>query len=263
MSEEELGQSILTPPPYLSPSSISTYQQCPLKFKFSRIDKLEDPPTEATLRGNYVHSVFEELYKAPKEERTLEYARTLARDFWWNQYCEPVAKILPTEKEMRLFRWSSWWCIENLFEMESPDSVSFDGLEYELNSTIAGVQIKGFIDRWKIGEDGGIHVGDYKTGKTPGPRYREDKFFQLLIYAHVLQSTLEKNVTTLELLYVKDSVRLSRQVTDGDFQNVENVVTGVKRQVDESCSSGVFATKRSRLCDWCSYKSICPEWSRK
>lgn len=260
MTEEN---TTLVPPPYLSPSSISTFQQCPLKFKFSRIDKMSEPPTEATLRGNYVHSVFEELYLAPKEERTLEYARTLARDLWWNQYCDPVAQIIPTEEKMRLFRWSSWWCIENLFSMESPNELAFDGIEYELNSSIGGVQIKGFIDRWFIGDDDGIHVGDYKTGKTPGIRYREDKFFQLMIYAHVLQNIIGKDVTTLELLYVKDSVILSRPTTVGDFEHVEKVITSVKNEIDARCEEGFFETKRSRLCDWCSYKPICPEWSKK
>ncbi|MGA0152949.1 MAG: PD-(D/E)XK nuclease family protein, partial [Ilumatobacteraceae bacterium] len=52
---------MLTPPAYLSPSSIGTYRDCPQKFKFSRIDGLKEPPTWATHLGTFVHDVLEHL----------------------------------------------------------------------------------------------------------------------------------------------------------------------------------------------------------
>ena len=48
---------MFSPPPHLSPSSMGTFEQCPLKFKYSKIDMLKDDPTEATLMGNFVHDV--------------------------------------------------------------------------------------------------------------------------------------------------------------------------------------------------------------
>ncbi|MSV58070.1 MAG: exodeoxyribonuclease V subunit beta, partial [Actinobacteria bacterium] len=39
---------MLETPEYLSPSSIATYRDCPMKFKFSRIDRIVEPPTWQT-----------------------------------------------------------------------------------------------------------------------------------------------------------------------------------------------------------------------
>ncbi len=256
-----MSEFVLEPPPYLSPSSISTFQQCPLKYKYSRIDGLQDPPTEATLRGNFVHSVLEEMYCFPAETRTLETAKNLAKDLWDSDYAERVAPYVRGDEALRLFRWSSWWCIENLFSMEDPTALHFDGIETELNDSIDGVAIKGFIDRWRKTDDG-IIVGDYKTGKTPSPRFRDDKYFQLLLYAYVLEKQLNQTVKEIELLFIKDSVRLSKEVTDEDRENVRSTVVSIRKEIDARCVTGEFEPIKHRLCDWCNYKSICPIWSK-
>ena len=252
----------LTAPPHLSPSSISTFQQCPLKFKFSRIDGMTEPPTEATLRGNFVHSVFEELYSIAPEDRTLESAKIIAKDLWDLDYNEKVSPFIKSADDKRMFRWSSWWCIENLWKIENPQLVHIDGIETELNNDICGVTIKGFIDRWQVTDNGTIVIGDYKTGKVPSDRYKDNKFFQLLLYGHILQRMTGKDVERVELLFVKDGVKLEHTVEPNDFAEVEEVVVNVKKNIDERCQSGEFETNRTRLCDWCSFKRICPAWSK-
>jgi len=252
----------LKAPEYLSPSSISTFQQCPLKYKLSRIDGLTEPPTEATLRGNYVHSVLEDLYGLPAEHRTIESARQLAKDWWENEYEEKTLPYVRGEKDRRMFRWTSWWCIENLFSMEKPSEINFDGLETELNNDIDGVAIKGFIDRWRRTEDG-IIIGDYKTGKAPAPRFQEDKYFQLFLYGYVIEKQLKETVSAVELLFIKDSVRLARKMEDSDREQVRSTVVEVRKGIDERCESGVFEPIKHKLCDWCSFKTICPIWSNR
>ena len=83
---------MLNAPEYLSPSSISTFQQCPYKYKLSRIDGLKEPATEHTLLGNYVHSILEEFYRLDASQRTVLGARTLFRSIWDN-YSEEVINI--------------------------------------------------------------------------------------------------------------------------------------------------------------------------
>ncbi|MGA0204400.1 MAG: PD-(D/E)XK nuclease family protein, partial [Ilumatobacteraceae bacterium] len=73
---------MLTPPAYLSPSSIGTYRDCPQKFKFSRIDGLKEPPTWATHLGTYVHDDLEHLYQLEPDDRTSDVLRTLAGERW-------------------------------------------------------------------------------------------------------------------------------------------------------------------------------------
>jgi putative RecB family exonuclease len=265
-SDGPIGGADLSPPEYLSPSSVSTWQQCPLKFKYSRIDKLTDPPTDATVLGNFVHDVLEALLRLPGPERTLPAARSLMRNLWESEYEVKAEDVLAGAKSTSLlaaaiheFRWKAWWCIENYFTMEDPVTVAFDGLEDYVVGAIGRVPMRGYIDRWHRG-DTGIVIGDYKTGKTPRPQWRGDKFQQLAIYALLLESIHDEPVARMELLYLKDGVRLTQPVEPPALTAVAETIDQVYGELLTACETGDFPTKKARLCDWCSYKTFCPAW---
>lgn len=263
-SQKETG-GVLKPPPYLSPSSIETFRQCPLKFKYSRIDRLFDPPTEATVLGSFVHAVLETLYALPSEQRTLAEAKAIMGNLWSVEWGFTASEVLKeNEKALHNFRWQAWWCIENYFALENPTQIDPKGIEHELNSRISSVPIKGFIDRWHR-EKSGIVISDYKTGKTPRPPYVEPKFFQLLVYADILGSELQEQVTRVELLYLKDGVRLqlsNRNEIAEKIASMREVVAETHTAVIDRCNKGEFEPTVNKLCDWCSYKSFCPAWQK-
>lgn len=259
---QEAGEQLVAPA-YLSPSSIEAFRQCPLKFKYSRIDRLVDPPTEATTMGSFVHAVLEDLFRAPAADRTLPVAKTLMAEQWRNEWQEKAEEVLHNnENALHQFRWKSWWCVENYFGMEDPSSFDVSGIEHELLGPLGEttVSIRGFIDRWHHTDDG-IVISDYKTGKTPQKRFQGDKFFQLLVYADMLASERNSPVSKIELLYLKDGVRLSRKVDVGEVEAMRETVVQVHRGIHERCAQGVFEPTPNRLCDWCSYKAICPAWN--
>jgi putative RecB family exonuclease len=254
----------LKPPPHLSVSSIQTFNQCPLKFKYGKIDLIPDAPSEASIMGNFVHDVLEELYKLDADNRTQASARFLAKQLWDEKWGEPVSNLLKREDVIKQFRWNSWWCIENLWSLEAPENISPLGLEYEVNTQIEGVTIKGFIDRFSRSDDSlMLTVSDYKTGKTPREPYVDDKFFQLNVYAKMLSVLGVGEADRAELLYLKDGKRLSRKITDAGVASAVEVICETKENIDGCCSSGYFEPNKSVLCNWCNYKSICPAWSKK
>ena len=57
VEDAALSGTTAGPPPYLSPSSASMYQQCPRRWRFRYIDRLPDPPGEAALTGTFAHRV--------------------------------------------------------------------------------------------------------------------------------------------------------------------------------------------------------------
>lgn len=254
----------LTPPPHLSPSSLATFEQCPLKFRYSKIDLIPDMPGKEAMLGNFVHDVLENLYKLPWMERTKDAARHLAKEYWHSTWAEPVMSLLRRDEEIRNFRWQAWFCIENLWKVEDPQSVHPVGLESELNHSLGGVMLKGYIDRYtKVAGDGnGIVISDYKTGKTPKAEWVSDKFEQLRIYAAIMQEIQMFPVSHLELIYLKDGVKFTEDITPELLSATIERVSKIKKSVDERCATGVFEPVKSRLCDWCSYKNICPAWSK-
>lgn len=249
-------------PDYLSASSIQTFIQCPLKFKLSRVDKIQEPPTMQTLLGNFVHDVLEHFYKEVKaEERTVIAARASCTTIW-NEggWADRVAPHLGRTK-MNDFRWSAWWCVENIFLLEEPQNISPVGLEYEVLGEIDGVLLKGYIDRWT--EFGGrVVISDYKTGKTPAPQYMADKWFQLSLYALLIAELHKKEAFELELLYLKDGVRRKLQPSQSDFQKTKDTIITTKKEIIHSYDNDQWPTIPSNLCNWCFYKSnLCTYWN--
>lgn len=251
------------PPEYLSPSSLSTFKQCPLRFKYTKIDGLREPDTEATVLGSFVHEILEFLFALPAEERTLNAARAIANSAWnergWRD--RVIGVIGADEAILRKFRWNAWWCVENYFGMESPAEIEPVGLEYEVTGEIEGVRIRGFVDRWSEGPNG-IIVSDYKTGKTPAPRYRDDKFTQLFIYALMINHKLSRVPASVELLYLKDGTRLTSEVTESTLKSTTEMLITTNNEIMQRCESGEFEYKTSKLCNWCTFKSVCPAWRK-
>ena len=252
---------MLIAPPYLSPSSISTFHQCPLKYKFSRIDGLTERPTIHTVLGNFVHQILEDLYALPEIERTLDNARTLSRQWWDEKYGTEVTETLKENGQQ--FRWKAWWCIENLWKLENPQNVQLAGIEKEVTGECNGVAVRGFIDRYEHLDDGTLFIGDYKTGKLPHQRFMKDKFTQLLIYAVMLEITGVGKASKLGLIYLAGPEVRTAYVTDEDLETTASLIVNTKKMVDTYCEEGVFPHKVSNLCGWCDFKKICPAWVRK
>lgn len=250
----------LEAPAYLSPSSIGTFQQCPLRFKYSRIDKLPEPPTIHTLLGNFVHEILEDLYSVEPHKRTLPAARALARDKWDNKYSIQAEEMGIDGHD---FRWKAWWCVENLWKVEDPASTDLASVEYEINGQIAGVQIKGFVDRFRLSDNNSIIVEDYKTGKIPNPRYTDDKFQQLFIYAVALEELGVGEVDEVRLMYLAGPKILDRKATKEDKKKTIETLVTTKDLVDKYCAEEEFPTKPGTLCNWCTFKTICPAWKIK
>ena len=69
-------------PEYMSPSSIGTFNQCPMRYKFAKLDRLPEPSTDPQILGSYVHEVLEELFHLPREERTMQAAGSIAKNLY-------------------------------------------------------------------------------------------------------------------------------------------------------------------------------------
>src|ERR1700744_5303889 len=68
--------------PALSPSRAGDFMTCPLLYRFRVIDRLPEPPTEATARGTLVHATLERLFHLAAAERAPEAARALLMPEW-------------------------------------------------------------------------------------------------------------------------------------------------------------------------------------
>lgn len=257
----------LVAPEFLSPSSINTFRQCPLKFKYSKIDGLPDPSGQEAILGNFVHDVLEQLYKLEPHERTQQRANQILRELWDYEWGKKANGVIFSKKDLNRFMWSAWWCVENLWHLEDPTKTNPWKMECFVTGDIGGVKVRGYIDRLFVNDNNEISdvmISDYKTGKTPRESDLYEKFFQLITYSRLLShlkiDTNEGKNVSVELLYLKDGVRFKRQVTDSDLNKTIEIIQQTKRDIDDCCKSGHFQHKKSVLCGWCSFKPFCPAW---
>lgn len=246
---------------WLSPSACNTFLQCPLKLKYERIDRLPQPPNANFTKGNFVHEILENLLKKAPDERTQEEAKKLARQLWDRQYGKEVKSLNLSEDDRRAFQWEAWWCIDNYFGVEQPAEVNPFEMERWVSGLVGGAKIRGKIDRIDT-VDGKLDLVDYKTGKAPKrAEWGQDAIFQLNVYGILLDSELEQEVGRLVLLYLGDGNKKDYPFDKEGQESAVKTVASVRKGIDEAEAKNEWEPRPSKLCEWCSFKGICPAWT--
>ena len=245
-------------PKHLSPSSASMFRQCPQRWKFRYVDKLPDPPGEAALAGTFAHRVLEELLELAPDERTLESAKSLAKQVWAETESDKDFEALELDADgVRNFKWAAWRAIEGLWDLEDPKTVDVVATETEVAVEIGGVPFVGFIDRVEEGADG-LVVSDYKSGRAPGRKFSESRLEQVLLYAAALAEIHGTLPARARLMYLG-------QRTDEATVTAENIADVTRRLADtwaellERSETGDFPPQPGPLCGWCAFVRHCPD----
>jgi RecB family exonuclease len=188
----------------LSPSSMATWRQCPKRFFFEKILRLDIEPSEPAVCGSFVHLVLEHLMGMAPGARTADAARRIATELWPTFCAEPDTRFTELgldDGAKRAFKQRAWAGIAGYFQIEDPNAIAVVGTEQEVRAELDGAPVYGIIDRVDQGSDG-LVVTDYKSGKAPlWQDEREEKLGQLRTYAALLEAS-GRRVTELRLLFV-------------------------------------------------------------
>jgi len=128
----------LAPPWSLSPSSCSSFKECPLAFKFSYLDRLPEPPAPWTTKGTLVHRALELLLDRPADERSLDAALADLAQARVELAPHPdFADLDLTEEAWAKFDAESESLVHNYFELEDPRTATYDGMSQILDQALA------------------------------------------------------------------------------------------------------------------------------
>ena len=256
--DDEAGAGRPTPPPYLSPSSATAFEQCPRRWKFKYVDREPEPSGEAALVGSFAHRVLEFLCGLPARHRTPDQAKALAKELWPDFATEPDYVALELDDDAgRAFRWHAWLAIMGLWDLEDPAGVEVVSTEQKVNVALGDVPFVGVIDRVDRCADR-LVVSDYKSGALPGVRWRADKLRQVMLYASAITRSTGEQPERARLLYLGQRI-LDVAVTDRRLEEAETHLTGVWQDVDRACTTETFDPKPTVLCGWCPFVERCPE----
>jgi putative RecB family exonuclease len=85
--------------------------------------------------------------------------------------------------------------------------------------------------------------------------------FQLKFYALVIFKATNQIPKMLRLIYLKDSQILTYEPDQSDIDITLSKVESIASQIQDSKANNLWPTKVSRLCDYCYFKSISPEYN--
>jgi putative RecB family exonuclease len=216
---------------------------------------LPDPAGEAALVGQFAHDVLEQLCKEDSTLRTEVKAKEIAKSIWPKVAERKDFKNLKLNSEEQLeFRWKSWNAIKGLWDLEDPSKISVEATEQRVSTSLSGVPFFGIIDRLDRDEDG-LVVVDYKTGKLP--RYGDDNFNQVLLYAAAVASKTGEQPARARLLYLGKKI-IETEVSVDLVDKVVDDLSDTWSKLESDLNNDEFEPVTTPLCGWCSFIAKCP-----
>lgn len=242
----------------LSPSRVNDFKNCPQLYKYRVIDQLPEAISLDAERGTLVHSVLESLFDAPSAGRTLEHALSLMSLLWREQVeAKPELRVLVPEDKEWFDRVSS--LLTTYFELEKPDTFEATSRELHLELEFAeDIYLHGYVDRLDVAPTGEVRIVDYKTGKSPARNWQDKAFFQLRIYALIYWKNTGILPTRLQLIYLGNRDMLLSIPTERALIDTQESLHNTAAEISRAMNSEIWKANKSRLCDWCSFKPICP-----
>lgn len=246
-------------------SRLKTFEQCPLKYKYTYHDKAERDFANSieSFMGSRVHETLEMLYKDLKHQKlnTKEQVLNHYKRIWKENFTDNLKLVKEQYSEKEYYKMGLKY-LEDYYESHKPfDSDYTLGLEQEVYIDLFNDEkyiLKGYVDRLAVKENTLI-IHDYKTSSTLPTENEINLDKQLTLYALALQGKYSdiKNIELVwhYLAFDKD-IKITR--TDNDYEHLKEEI---KNKIDkiESVSSEEFTPKESILCDWCEFASLCPK----
>lgn len=244
----------------LSPSRASDFKICPQLFRFRALERLEEPPSPYQARGTTAHLALQRLFDLPPEGREPEALYDLFRNAWEEIRGEEYPDLFATTEEERTWGLESLELLANYFSLEDPST--FDPAERELDMTedLDGIVIRGILDRIDENDQGDLVITDYKSGKAPPERYALPAFFALKIYALLIRQRWGRTPVELRLLYLNGPTLYSIPISDQQLDAMDRQLRALWRAIDRAITEDRFPPRQGPLCDYCSFRDMCPAW---
>jgi putative RecB family exonuclease len=251
--------------PTFSNSRLSTYEQCPLKYKYQYIDKIkvEESNTVEAFMGSRVHDALEKLYRDLKLQKhnMLEELLQYYNDQWAKNWTDDI-KIVRKDYTAENYRKTGEKCIADYYNKYDPFKERVLGIE-----TVEYVNLDPAGEfKWNVRMDrlddcgqGRYEIHDYKTGGSLPRQDHMDGDRQLALYSlWVGENFNDAEKVELVWHYLAFDRELRSERTAEQLENLrEETLQAVKNVI----SAKEFPANESNLCNWCEYKNICPKWA--
>jgi DNA helicase II / ATP-dependent DNA helicase PcrA len=238
----------------LSASAVDTYERCGLRFKLERDWRLSERPAAAMQYGAAIHRVLKTYFDSvnlgrPKTDDELidlfkldlaeaKIQESYQQELYQNQGVEQLRDFLAAVRTL--------------------PSVQVLHTEQSFEIRVGDTAVVGRIDRIDRRPDGSVAIVDYKTGKA---RDQEDadESLQLSLYAIAAREKWQYNVGALIFYNLEENVPVITTRTEAQLVAARGRVEAAAQGI----AAGIFNAKPGIHCNFCAYRSLCPEKEKR
>ena len=232
-------------------SAVSTFEQCPYRYKLTYIDHLKtipsDDPANALIVGTALH-------------RAVETDVDTAIQEYFDTY--PIITDQHAIEEIKLRYW-----VPKVKDMIPDDAIH--------ETIIRDENFIGTIDLLVPNDEGTLDLYDFKYTNN-WLRYMDSR--QLHLYKYYFEKTTGKHIRKLGFIFVP-KVNIKQKKTETDLEFKQRLARDMDKQLisvkyieydpnkviehleatQRIMKTREFKKQPSRLCDWCEYKKFCLE----
>lgn len=261
ITEEKAAKKLAKP--YMSASTMNALASCGARWAIEQLLPRHEEAFGAAELGSSAHSALEDLFALPGAMRTPARLDAIIEKLHASHANELA---LPLDADLERWRDEVRLRASGIFQIEDPTVVQVAATEMNLDGVeVAGVPIKGYIDRVDIGanEAGvlGRKVIDYKAGKykAPNPRFYDGYGEQLRTYTLAL-TVVDNGIkpVSADLYYVKAGKVVNVNLSAGAMRKTEQNLQAGWADLKYWSGEAAFPAKSSALCGWCPLATVCP-----
>lgn len=250
----------------ISASKIQCYLDCPEKYRWRYVEKVEPEETPASLvMGGCVHRVIGYYYRSLMDGRQLLIEKLLDtfREEWGAALCAPVAfngqppeqleaqgiDLIQCYLEATADSTATPVAVEAEFRLPVMNLVTGESLE--------GVQLLSYIDRIDPGDE----IVELKTSARSWNELQARQSIQMGLYCYVLayHLNLETVQGKFEVLVKNKAPKLQILRTNRSRPQFDQLYR-LLREVIHSIEDRLYYPRPTYMCGTCDYLDICEQW---
>jgi putative RecB family exonuclease len=245
--------------PSISPSAISLFKQCSLKFRLKYIDKMPEKVGIEAYRGSITHKVLEILFSIPPANRNLDFALNSIDKAVHSIFKNNKSTNNITDKDLEIVK----NLIHNYFKLENPKKVPVKNTEQFVSAKLTdNLKLIGFADRIDLSPVSKLtRIVDYKTGKLPPLPFRESVIFQLNSYALALYESTKELPARIQGIFLGNPSGIVKvDPTINSIKKVQQIYINTWSDIKYLAQNNQWQPNQTALCAWCSYQKLCPKF---
>jgi putative RecB family exonuclease len=239
-----------------------------MQYRLRYVDQIDVERRESveSFLGRRVHETLQYLYDSLAEGALLTEQELLTHlgDAWEREWHDQV-QLVRADVPVSHYRATAERCVANYYRANHPfDQGHTVATEMAVVFALDGtrdIHIKGYIDRLVRLAPGFYEIHDYKTSRRLPTQTDIDRDRQLALYQMAVNQMMP-DVRQVRLVwhYLAHDRRLRSLRSPESLETLRQETLALIERVEEATRQDDFPAVRSRLCNWCDYRPVCPAW---